>query len=554
MKRAWLCALTLACTIQAPAAARTSSASCPPWPATLPEACEAALARYFAPRITQNIADDRRDFITRFDFDGNWDPEDQKANVRNIGYPLTGHVYYNVAGGKAHFFIGYGIYHPVDYKGWGAGHENDFEGALVVVERLATGGWGDLLAVETLAHDQIYQYRGRDDVEDREEGVDRELVLDEEHDGKGTLVGLHPELVIEAKGHGVYGFGSHTIAKRRAVYFPGVKAEVPSPPQTSTYALVRMASDELWKRRRGGALYREGFAHWSGKSYESDASQWLLGVMRGDSFFSMARPPWAWNDTNDGDVQRGDWMLAPAFAAGHHLRIPDLAHPSYYDSHPFLDGGSGTNPPFRARAIPRQATRPALRHGEVGFTIEGDRLLKFAGPGAVASRATPDTEALRVTGIEADSQPAMVAPSLEIALRRRTYVVLRLVNTSGAPAARVDFTHERDGALSRGSRVVLLPVVPKRSPLERPGPVISQARELLLDLDDPTGHVLRALSVTFTDRVVDPTDETAAGEDAMPASFRRQIGRFRELPRADRNLDLVSVTIVTTNERAGGDR
>ena len=120
---------------------------------------------------------------------------------RTSPFPLAASIYFNVSETETHYFLHYAAFHPRDYKGGNVrgvilsellregaarhgdhdptglaesavlAHENDMEGALVVVQK-ATGrvDRARVVYVETLAHNQFLQYRAGGD----------ELVLEDE--------------------------------------------------------------------------------------------------------------------------------------------------------------------------------------------------------------------------------------------------------------------------------------------------------------------------------------------------------------------------------------
>ncbi|HKG13733.1 MAG TPA: hypothetical protein VKB12_10345, partial [Pyrinomonadaceae bacterium] len=124
------------------------------------------VAAAFAPVFYQALGDDARaDFITNFDFDGDWRGDNNWANAEDKRFPLSAYVYYAVGETLTHFFVHYAVFHPRDYKGGTArgailseairegvrrggrydptglsseavlAHENDMEGCLVVAAK-----------------------------------------------------------------------------------------------------------------------------------------------------------------------------------------------------------------------------------------------------------------------------------------------------------------------------------------------------------------------------------------------------------------------------------
>lgn len=179
-----------------------------------------AIAAKFAPVFHQGMVGTRFDFITNFDFDGDWVGDNNWANAGDPATPQRAYVYYAVSETPTHYFVHYAAFHPRDYKGGeltgallsraarrGAkastrvrktsiaddvvlAHENDLEGCLVVAEkRGARLEDAEVVLVETLAHNRYLKFR-----------PDPTLT-----DDVGALRVEHqqPLLYIEPKGHGM---------------------------------------------------------------------------------------------------------------------------------------------------------------------------------------------------------------------------------------------------------------------------------------------------------------------------------------------------------------
>ena len=79
---------------------------------------DADIASHFAPIFYQALGDKpRSDYITNFDFDGDWKGNNNWENLANTEFPLKAYIYYSVAETATHFFIHYAVFHPRDYKG-----------------------------------------------------------------------------------------------------------------------------------------------------------------------------------------------------------------------------------------------------------------------------------------------------------------------------------------------------------------------------------------------------------------------------------------------------
>ena len=102
------------------------------------------------------------DYITRFDYDGDWNGSNNWRNAYR--YELRANVYYGVVESTNHVFITYAFYHPRDFtarpmEGMApkTEQENDMEGCMLVIEKDKTP-WGKAILLETLAHDHFYRY------------------------------------------------------------------------------------------------------------------------------------------------------------------------------------------------------------------------------------------------------------------------------------------------------------------------------------------------------------------------------------------------------------
>ena len=119
-----------------------------------------ALAEYYAPVVYQESKSAILDYITRFDYDGDWNGSNNWRNAYR--YELRAYVYYGVVESTNHVFITYAFYHPRDFtarpmEGMApkTEHENDMEGCMLVMEKDKTP-WGKPILLETLAHDHFY--------------------------------------------------------------------------------------------------------------------------------------------------------------------------------------------------------------------------------------------------------------------------------------------------------------------------------------------------------------------------------------------------------------
>jgi Zn-dependent protease with chaperone function len=309
------------------------------------EAKDREVAALFAPVLYQGLGDEPRyDYITNFDFDGDWRGDNNWTNAADSRYPLKAWVYYSVRETRAHYFIHYAVFHPRDYKGGSrAGklfskvirtatkpaasvdptgraseavlaHENDLEGCLVVVEK--NGGdpqHGKVVFVQTLAHNNFLKYVP--------ENMPREGFE------TAALQGRRVKLFIEPKGHGIEAYRPETYpAKMRLlVYSFTGQAQTPreDPSQPVGYDLAPLATT-LWLEAQRGITpaYAEvedfgtvllDMAH-GDREMES---VWQVGRI-GSAFrgkvggANLARPPWGWFDAKDKAQPLGQWFFDPA--------------------------------------------------------------------------------------------------------------------------------------------------------------------------------------------------------------------------------------------------
>ncbi|MBX7221276.1 MAG: hypothetical protein K1Y36_15110 [Blastocatellia bacterium] len=326
------------------------------------EALDKEIAGRFAPIFIQSLGDSPRfDYITKFDFDGDWKGTNNWENAANQKYPLTANVYFSLCESQTHYFIHYAAFHPRDYKGGNTkgtllselfqegarlggkydptglaqeavlAHENDLEGCLLVIEKSGNDPQkGKLVYFETLAHNKFNQYRPNPDT-----------------DGNNAL------LYVEPKGHGIY---SYEDGKRQAKnqskgemrYEYRGRAEDPEKNTTGTvgYDLIPMVST-LWVKAQGSPNETYGIEN----DYQSlqlevvkprkiRAQEIKVGLVgnafRGDvGGKNMARPPWGWFSSAERDRPLGEWFFDPAKVVKRHYNLPDTFSLAYLH-HPIL--------------------------------------------------------------------------------------------------------------------------------------------------------------------------------------------------------------------------
>jgi Zn-dependent protease with chaperone function len=309
------------------------------------QAKDRAVASLFAPLIYQALGDaPRYDYITNFDFDGDWRGDNNWDNAANKEFPLKAYVYYTVRETATHYFLHYAAFHPRDYKGGlGKGkffsrvirtaakpsasvdptgraqeavfaHENDLEGCLIVVEKNGPDPRrGKVAFVQTLAHNQFLKYVP--------ESAPREGF--EPFFTQGRRV----KLFMEHRGHGMLAYNpQHEAAKQPLLLYTFTgQAEAPTEDHTQPvgYDLVPIETT-LWPEAQRGLSLAYGDTDdygiilldlVDGKNVKE--ATWEIGRI-GSAFRgkvggeNLARPPWGWFDSKDKTQPPGQWFFDPA--------------------------------------------------------------------------------------------------------------------------------------------------------------------------------------------------------------------------------------------------
>ena len=306
------------------------------------------IAAAFAPVFYQALGDKpRSDYVTNFDFDGDWRGDNNWEHTDDGNFPLRAYIYYSVCETATHFFIHYAAFHPRDYKGGerkglilseiiregvkrtgdndptgllseaGVAHENDLEGVLVVVAKDGK----DLkrarpVFVETLHHNDFSPYLA--------ESAPKGFGIFKTDDRRVLLY-------VEPKGHGIEAYSGdekQTAKKEFLIYKFTGKAEDPDKQENSAvgYELLPIETT-LWPRARArhgdeGETYAtvHDFGEISINLRQSNGSAAtkievgeLGATFAGDSGgLNMARPPWAWYDKSHRGDPLGLWFFDPA--------------------------------------------------------------------------------------------------------------------------------------------------------------------------------------------------------------------------------------------------
>ena len=314
------------------------------------------IAATFAPIFYQALGDSpRHDYITNFDFDGDWRGNNNWDNSANPRFPLKAYVYYLVSETATHFFIHYAVFHPRDYKGNGIGgrilneairegvkrggkydptgraqeatlaHENDMEGCLVVARKEGNDlQKARVVFVETIAHNKFLKYAA--------EGAS---TIDAE---KLSVEGQRARLYIEPKGHGIKAFQEDekdNSRKEILIYAFDARAGDPEKEHEGrvSYDLLSL-STTLWPRARRGTNETYGeqhnygkmtisFVQKNGRTVERSVNLGINGsaFLGGVGGHNMARPPWGWFDDRERDEPLGQWFFDPAKTIKRHFQL-----------------------------------------------------------------------------------------------------------------------------------------------------------------------------------------------------------------------------------------
>jgi hypothetical protein len=257
-------------------------------------------------------------------------------------------IYWSVIETTTHWYLLYTDFHPRDWTEdcdpllpfTEPCHENDMEGAMVMVEKDGSE-WGAFVLLVTEAHNVLYLFR--------DDPAITALSTESLEDAPVTFEGgRHPELYVESKGHGVcalqfdgddhcehpVGTGVNPFPGGDGIVYryTGVAEEPTSGnDQDVGYALVSFY-DTLWQRRDdicdGSCTFDQTF--------EYDGVT-LARAFDGDSWGDdKANPPWAWDDPDDGPVYRGDFFFRPAHAVTTWVAFPSAVSQTYIFN-PYLD-------------------------------------------------------------------------------------------------------------------------------------------------------------------------------------------------------------------------
>jgi hypothetical protein len=236
------------------------------------------------------------DYITSFDFDGDYDAANNWEHAGDPRFPLAAHAYYSVVESPTHWFITYQFLHPRDWSStfFATEHENDSEGVLLAVARDGSR-FGALRAAVTVVHSDFYSYvPASSNYSSGHEDVDGTLSL-------ASYAGeLHPVTAQEAETHALKAWPYFRIEQEGVIYYPSLtEAEVPSGPNDRSvrYRLHDvLEAGGLWEHRRDPQLFAR-YGAFAGNG-SGGCGQGVFWCRR-----NAAHAAWAWDDHDDNSAK-----------------------------------------------------------------------------------------------------------------------------------------------------------------------------------------------------------------------------------------------------------
>ncbi|HSE49702.1 MAG TPA: hypothetical protein VLA96_10885 [Terriglobales bacterium] len=359
----------------APEPAKPAAPAAKPLPAQLSarEAEMRAVAERFAPvlhhRMAGNADQHRFDWPTSFDFDKDWVGNNNWEHAADPQFKLWCYVYYSVIESEDHYFIHYALFHPRDwsvvepsYSGvldtiqeqykqiMGQktreevefNHENDLEGALVIVDKWAQGG-PRVVALETVAHNHLLR-----SIADDAAGL--RLTNSQEPIPLLTEEG-RPILYVESQKHGIHPLTSEVSEPDNPIvvlrYGKAVEFSQAKGATESTYELVSLPKT-IWVQAKKATEPNTTF----GTTFDfGDSFCKVEGAQRpacelgpiGDAFLgaygrpNSAHGPWGWVDNDDKQLPQGAWFFDPIFILKRHFGLFDTRERYLYNPYLGID-------------------------------------------------------------------------------------------------------------------------------------------------------------------------------------------------------------------------
>jgi hypothetical protein len=314
----------------AAALAPLARADAPATPTTAPSAYDRADARVavaerWAPTIYQETRD-RRDLISAFDFDGDWDLTNNAAHVATA--PLRAVVYYTVAETASHWIVTYLPYHPVDAKRV-SGHDNDTEHITIVVRKDGSPT-GRLEVLETRFHYTFYQYVAPGAaVRDGADDIDGPIHFDGDHPavqqqrvGHGICGGFTPIALIDDFAFECDHRTEPHIARRGVVYrFRGRADEPRSLDDRDVGYALQEIGETLWPRAHpGGRVFSSALDFHGARCARFHCPTRVGALLAAAAGHGTTGPPWQ-ESPGRGVRAVGEAFFDPAYTLSRRLRF-----------------------------------------------------------------------------------------------------------------------------------------------------------------------------------------------------------------------------------------
>jgi len=419
------------------------------------------LAAHWAPLIAQETWwQPKSDYITRFDYDGDWKGDNNWANLEEG--TSQAYVYYAAMETSTHWFLIYNVFHPRDYSDKcvaGSCHENDNEGLILTLAKDGSP-YGRLQVMETLAHNNIYSFTADGQVSGGAHGID----------GRIGFHGHRPVVFIESGGHGIYGTASSHArydiesdvftAGTGVTYAYKGQAERPKHPNDRWVGYDLLPIYQEWWLKTAQNVGRNERVFDDFYSYEPDGGRpraaidsiggAFLGREAGDN---KAKPFWGWHDTKTrkaGVLATGQWGLDPAYGVSRNLTFPGQFSTDYVFN-PYLEAE-----PVSRRSSPAPDSRSTA---QTGSPAQGGPLIEPQGAatptsGAVEFRLWVDgTVEVRIQGDrigysavtgapyrDEEHRFSSPLPAAEVRLRARVREGRGKVRLVEGPSARNSYT------------------------------------------------------------------------------------------------------------------
>jgi len=406
-----------------------------------------SVSKFFSPVVYQFYGNDR-DHLSQVTYDGDWDALNNWNNV--YAYPKFGRLYISMSEDANRYFIYYGTFHPRDwctfpdfpevcappYVGLPFEHENDMEGAMVVVDKrftTPTYPYGQIVTITTVFHDshRIYQncnLEGGYPLYVQPDGVWKTawsgcIVYTPSSALPFQPAPVPPQrfnLVIEKKGHGNYISSVPSFASTSPPFYIRYHNDYPSAPQGgdanywvsnlwATYSMIwlnqaELVGKSLWSGRFQGLSQPYALIGAIGPGNQN--YYYRFGGNEGNN--NVANAPWGLDldGSTLSTTVRGDFHNHPAWTWSQHFAPLPATGNTYYEycrlatcklNNSYIDniyfdlpagggGGGGpgcapncTAPPIETTALETVQSDPALRwefaRGSEGVGVSGSGLV-----------------------------------------------------------------------------------------------------------------------------------------------------------------------------------